>query len=284
MKNLFTILAIFAISALAFVSCDVVEPPYTEGGPGPDSTDTVKRKILLEDYTGHQCPNCPGAAVIAHELMEMYPGQISLVTIHAGTFANLASPNYMTDFRCTTGNELDNFFGVSSVGNPNGTINRKEFSGSRIVGPDDWATKIAELLLLPPDADISVSRTFNSGTSAIDLTANVDFLNEFTNPIMISAYLTEDSIVDYQRNNDALVGPTPDIANYVHMHVLRGSMNGTWGDTLSSTGVTSGTQLSKDISYTISNGTWNKDHMHIVVFIYDAVTLEVIQSEEIKLK
>jgi len=66
--------------------------------------------------------------------------------------------------------------------------------------------------------------------------------------------------------------------------VLRGSMNGTWGDTLSSTGVTSGTQLSKDISYTISNGTWNKDHMHIVVFIYDAVTLEVIQSEEIKLK
>lgn len=284
MKNLFTILSVFAIVAISFVSCDVIEPPYTQGGPGPDSTDTVKRKILLEDYTGHLCPNCPGAAVIAHQLMELYPDQITLVTIHAGYFAKLVSPNYMTDFRCTTGENLNTYFGVDLIGNPNGTINRKEYSGSRVVGPDDWASKIAELLLLPPDADINITRTFNSGTSAIDLTANVNFLNELPNTIMISAYLTEDSIVDYQKNNDPAVGTTPDIADYVHMHVLRGSMNGTWGDTLSATGVTAGTQLSKSLSYTITNGTWNKDHMHIVVFIYDAATLEVIQTEEIRLK
>lgn len=282
MKNLHKIFVILIIAS--FVSCDIIEPPYTQGTNGPTPTDTVVRKVLLEDYTGHMCPNCPAAAVIAHQLMELYPGKITLVTVHAGYFAELASPNFMTDFRCPTGDDLNTFFGVDLIGNPNGTINRKEFSGSRVVGPDDWASKVAELLTLTPDADINLSETFNSGTSTIDLTAKVDFFSEFSNPVMISAYLTEDSIVDYQKNNDPVVGTTPDIADYVHMHVLRGSMNGTWGDTLAALGVAAGTQLSKPLSYTITNGIWNKDRMHIVVFIYDAVTLEVIQSEEIKLK
>ncbi|MPM39053.1 hypothetical protein SDC9_85684 [bioreactor metagenome] len=284
MKNLFRIFVVAVIASFAFAACDVIEPPYTDEHNGPDPEDTVKRKILLEDYTGHQCPNCPGAAIIAHQLMEMYPEQIVLVTVHAGYFANLASPNYMTDFRCTTGNDLNTYFGVDLIGNPNGTINRKEFSGSCIVGPDDWSSKISELLLNAPDADINIVRTFNEGTSEVDLTANVDFLNNFSNPVMISAYLTEDSIVDYQKNNDPAIGTTPDIADYVHMHVLRGSINGTWGDTLSATGASAGTQLSKQFDYTVSNANWNKDHMHIVVFIYDATTLEVIQTEEIKLK
>ncbi|HPF01139.1 MAG TPA: Omp28-related outer membrane protein [Bacteroidales bacterium] len=282
MKKLFQICIIAAIAI--FTSCDVIEPPYTQTNNNPVVTDTVVRKVLLEDYTGHQCPNCPGAAIIAHELMELYPGKISLITIHAGLFANLASPNYMTDFRCTTGNDLNTYFGVDLIGNPNGTINRKEYSGSRIIGPNDWASKIAELLMLAPEADINTTHTFNTTTSTIDLTAKVDVLADFSNPIMISAYLTEDSIVDYQKNNDPAVGTTPEIADYVHMHVLRGSMNGTWGDTLCSGGATVGTQLSKTLSYTVSNASWNKDHMNIVVFIYDAATLEIIQTEEVKLK
>lgn len=284
MKNLLSILVVAIIAVFAFAACDVIEPPYTDEQNGPDPEDTVVRKILLEDYTGHLCPNCPGAAVIAHQLMEMYSGKIVLVTVHAGYFAQLSSPNYMTDFRCTESTQLNDYFGVDLIGNPNGTINRKDYSGSRVVGPDNWSSKISELLLNEPDADINLVRTFDAGTSEIDLTANVDFLNNISNPIMISAYLTEDSIVDYQKNNNATIGTTPDIANYVHMHVLRGSINGTWGDTLSANGASSGTQLSKQFDYTVSNANWNKDHMHIVVFIYDATTLEVIQAEEIKLK
>lgn len=278
-------IAIFAITiGLIATSCDYIDAPYTEGSGPINPTDTIVRKILLEDFTGHQCPNCPSAAVIAHQLMELYPGKIMLVTVHAGYFADLSMPNYMTDFRCTESTALDNFFGVSTVGNPNGLINRKDFAGSRVIGPDDWSTKIAELLAIAPDAYIELGRTFNTGTSEIDLNVDVDFYNDFNNPIMVSAYLTEDSIVDYQKNNNPAVGTTPEIADYVHMHVLRGSMNGTWGDTLSASGAVNGGNYSKNLNYTITNATWNKDHMHIVVFVYDATTLEVIQAEEIKLK
>lgn len=283
MKNLFRIFVIFSIVAAA--ACDVIEAPYIETPEPPDPEDTIVRKILIEDFTGHLCPNCPGAAEKAHMILEAYPGRVIVTAVHAtSTFAGYQPPNYTLDLISPQSTDLDNYFNVSASGYPKGLINRKEFDGSVIVDPGSWSSLVAQLFLSEPDADINVTRTFNSGTSTVDLTAKVDFFKDFSSPVMISAYLTEDSLVGYQKNSDPAVGLVPEIPDYVFMHVLRGSMNGTWGDTLSATGVTAGTQLSKSLSYTLTNGTWNKDHMHIVVFIYDAVTLEVIQTEEIKLK
>ena len=278
------LLYIIPVIILAFAACDYIDEPYVEGNGTVTPTDTVIKKVLLEDFTGHQCPNCPAAAEVAHQLQQLYPGQIQIVTVHAGFFANMVSPNYLIDFTTAEGDALDSYFGVSSIGNPNGLINRKDFSGSTVIGPDDWASKIAELLSLEPDADINLIKTFNEGSGAINLTVNVDFFTDFNNDIMVCAYLSEDSIIAYQKNNDHEVGTTPEIPDYVHMHVLRGSMNGTWGDTLVAGGVSASDFASKSLNYTISTGTWDTDHMHIVVFIYDATTLEVIQSEEIKLK
>ena len=119
------LLYIIPVLILAFAACDYIDEPYTEGSETTDPTDTVKRKILLEDFTGHQCPNCPAAAVIAHQLQELYPEQVVLVTVHAGIFAQMISPNYLIDFTCAEGNALNSFFGVSAVGNPNGLINRE---------------------------------------------------------------------------------------------------------------------------------------------------------------
>jgi len=281
MKKLFNIFLILAV--IVFAACDVIEPPYTDEYVPPPIDDTVVRKVILEEYTGHLCINCPTAAVKAHELKALYGEQLILMTIHAGYYAGLSSPNYMTDFTTSVGDDLDNFFMASSVV-PCGIVNRKQFSGSYILQSSAWGSKISDLTALAPDADINIIRTFNSGTSTVDLNTRVDFFSEISNPVMISAYLTEDSIIDYQKNNNSAVGTTPDIANYNHMHILRGSLNGTWGDTLSATGAMPGNQITTTISGAVTNSAWNKDNMHVVVFIYDAVTYEMIQAEEVKLK
>lgn len=281
MKKISFYLAI--ITALVFSSCDVIDEPYTEGGGPTPNPDSNKRTVLIEDYTGHQCPNCPEAAEIAHNLQSLYPGQVVVVAVHAGYFADLASPNYMTDFRNPVSTALDSYFGVSAVGNPNGLINRKEYSGNRIVGPGNWATYVADLLTQSPQASIKVEHTFNSGTKAIDASVKVKYAAAFDNPIMVSLYLTEDSIVDYQKNNNPSIGTVPEISNYVHMHVLRGSMNNTWGDTLSKVPVIAGDSITKNFNYTITSSAWNTSKMNIVAFIYDAVTLEVIQTVTVEL-
>ena len=75
-------------------SCDIAEEPYLVPvdtlGNGPGGPSDGIRKILLEDYTGHKCPNCPEAAVEAHNLKLAYGDSLVIMAVHAGVFAEPA--------------------------------------------------------------------------------------------------------------------------------------------------------------------------------------------------
>ena len=43
---------------LLIISCDIEEGPYIADY---DSYVNPEKKVLIEDYTGHLCPNCPEA-------------------------------------------------------------------------------------------------------------------------------------------------------------------------------------------------------------------------------
>jgi len=64
-------------------SCDIVEEPYLVpvGGNDTNTHDTNVRKVLLEDYTGQKCPNCPEAAEVAHSLLEIYGEQVVVIAV-----------------------------------------------------------------------------------------------------------------------------------------------------------------------------------------------------------
>ena len=86
MKKISGILALLALSALLITSCDIIEEPFLV--PVAGSNDTIPvvekvRKVLLEDFTGQKCPNCPEAAEIAHNLKTIYGEQLILLTVHA---------------------------------------------------------------------------------------------------------------------------------------------------------------------------------------------------------
>ena len=74
MNNLIKISLILLVFTIANFqqACDIEDEPYLipvdtipigSGGPSEGI-----RKVLLEDYTGHKCPNCPEAAEEAHNL------------------------------------------------------------------------------------------------------------------------------------------------------------------------------------------------------------------------
>ena len=58
-----------------FGACDIVEEPFATGGGTPvDTTSptTFIKKILMEDYSGHTCSNCPNAARELDALIDIY--------------------------------------------------------------------------------------------------------------------------------------------------------------------------------------------------------------------
>ena len=72
MKYLVLLLTVIAL--LFFINaCDKIEGQYKQAVVADTSSiDTSnivpKRKILLEDFTAHKCPNCPAASRIARDL------------------------------------------------------------------------------------------------------------------------------------------------------------------------------------------------------------------------
>ena len=265
-----------------FFSCDKVDKPYTEdfGKCGNGNLSIPIRKILLEDYTGHTCGNCPRAAEQTELLIENYCDHIIPISVHVGFFAEpYPSGKYTYDFRTEVGNFYDNNFGNSSAGLPNGLVNRTEYNGSRILSYDAWASAIEILLQKAPTVDISIENNYQTDIEKYTSTINIDFLSSHQTKLNLSVLVVEDSVINWQKDYDHT---DTDIENYVHRHVLREAINSNEGETIVEQTIAQGKTISKKFELSLKQE-WVLKNSAIVAFIYNYETKEVLQAEVQKL-
>jgi hypothetical protein len=283
------IIWIVILSVFALVGCDKIEAPYrigpqdnTGGGGGGGDTIVKVRKVLLEDFTGHTCGNCPRAGKKADEIKEIHGDKVIIMAVHAGSFANPEPPKYPNDFRTDVGNEIDQFFGISAVGNPNGMVNRiGRPNNTHIRDFNNWAGLVATEIAKPLDAFITIENTYNPTNKQVSSEIKTEFIRSLTGNYRLAAYLVEDNIISDQK--DYLLSPTHN-PNYLHRHVLRETMVGNaWGEIIANNPPASTQPVSRTVSVTLKDG-WNPDNCYVVAFVYDATTYEVIQAEEKKIK
>lgn len=274
MKNI--IISLLAILVLGFSSCDVVEEPYFTDFAIPET----EKKILLEDYTGHTCVYCAGAAVEAEHLKELYGDNLVVVAVHAGFFAwPVPNDPYLSDdFRTDAGEEWNDFFNVQ--GNPVGLVNRIEYADGYLVPPDRWNTNIVDALEDPVQARLEIVNEFDEETRTLTTTVSTRFLADFSDPINLLVCITQDSIVGGQKNLEPEIGDTPLIEEYVFMHMMRGSLNGNWGELITND---SPVQVGKEYSKTYTKVFPEElipEHCHLVAFAFHEQSKTVIQAEE----
>ena len=299
---------------LLIYACDKIEQPYEQGlvdGPingvemKSDSSKILIKKVLLEDYTGHKCGNCPKAIDTVDAIEAAYPERVITVSIHSGYYSTYSSApykyNWVVESPTKPGyNALDEFFQISDQGNPNGMINRKDYdiiNFSHVKGIDIWKTAVAAELSTPLQASIYMINKFDPSNNNLQTTAKVKFLTSLSGSYKIATMLVEDHIncdttagrivpqKDYRINPD-------DDFNYVHKHVLRDYLFGAFGDTLKTNPNVNDT-ISKVFTKNITlkkNGSdsapyyINPDDLYVIVYIYNANTYEVIQTEKLKIK
>lgn len=257
--------------------CDTIEPPYMTG-PGNgnnDNGDTV-RKVLLEEFTGHHCPNCPDASFLAKELQAYYGDRMIIVSVHAGWFARVSEPPFDSDYTTPTGDALDTHFGVSH--NPIGMVNRTPYAGSVLLSPSAWGEAIEQTIGTSPVVLIDLSVDYDDSTRQISIEAEVEAVETLESPVYLSLYLKENGIVSAQRTNDDSY-PSGIIEDYEHNHVLRLGINGTWGDQLSEAPFLQGDVIQKGYSVTLDQE-WDPHQCTVVAFVYDASTMEILQAEK----
>lgn len=289
-----SILIIFGIIISTYPSCDVVESPYmVDGNIIPVDTNSVARKMLIEDFTGHLCSQCPNAANELASLQNLYGDRVIGIAIHSNTGFNVplglqgSQGEYSYDFRTQWGVEIDNLLGPI-VGLPIGMINR-----GGLTEWENWGEAVLNELEEDPVFSITLSSnmTSNNGTISVSIEALTDLSEQYN----IVVCLTEDSIINWQLNG------SQDEEFYKHNHILRSIINTTLGDTISSSFI-NGNTWSKDyaidlssleqfnVNYSLNtlggNGNsdgWIADNMRIVAYIYNTNNYEIVQVEEIHL-
>lgn len=227
----------------------------------------VKRGVLIEDFTGQSCVNCPEAASLIHDLQTQYGEEnVIAVGIYSGPFGAPENPrdiNLVTE----TGVEYWNRWFDNSTGQPVGKINRNGIS------PDygAWTNDVMKAMQSSTNVDIEAIATYND--------RDIDIVVEVTGPInkemKLSLWLTEDNIIGYQK----LMTGKPD-RNYVHNHVFRQAVNGTWGESF---------VIKSDVEnrkYTVKNvsSDWNLENMNAVVFVTNSKDEDVQQVIQVKLQ
>lgn len=296
MKKIIFLLAV--TTTVLTTGCDYVTNPVenaSPGGGGGDDTTEHIRRVLVEDYTGHKCTACPQAAIAANNLHNTFGEQVVNVAVHSGFFASPTTPSgapagsYLTDFRTTAGDAYDSptYFGVSSVGNPNGMINRKDYTSSttaHVKSYGTWASEVATLLALEPVADVTITNTYNTTTRSLSINVASVFLSDtlLSGNYSLCVWITQDSITDWQL--DAGVHRS----DYVHQHVLRDAVNGTWGETLVNGAITPNAVLTKNYTYSLplayKGNPCNDSEVYVVAFVYNTATYEVLQAAEKKIR
>jgi len=283
MKSSKIIALVFVISTF-FYACEKIEAPYKIGGGESargSSGDTTKN-VLIEDYTGHGCVNCPAAADIAHDLQGVYGERVVIIGVYAGYWATpgIFGTGFDTDFSCQAGNTWDTYFGVSNVGNPNGLVDRADDEGNYIVTPTNWGSQVEERLANDFLAKITIENDFNAGTKNLNTNIKTEFQINLTDDYSIIVCVTQDSIIAPQKDNR--VGGDGVVEDYDHMHVLRGSMNGDWGENVTNgEDPVSGKAYEKNYSIKFEDD-WVADDCWVVAFVYNESNKTLIQVDEEK--
>jgi len=291
MKNIIKISKLFLstlIIAFFISACDKVDEPYKKPQAvpvdttgvlsGETITDTIDKKVvLLEDYTGHTCVNCPKAHVKAHDLLQKYGNQLVVMAVHQGVFALPEASGYYTyDFRVLpTVDDWNQVWGIT--GYPAGLINRTKYNGSYVTTYSSWDEKIGDIVTTLPDVIIKIKNYYNSTSKKYTTRINTKFKTDLNGNYKLSVCLIEDSIIKPQKNNDSTIGPTPDILNYVHMHVLRDVVNSTWGTTIVNGSIAADSSINNAFTLTLKSE-WIEEHIFVVAFIYDANDYHILQA------
>ncbi len=287
-KILFTLS--MAVTAVLFNSCEEIDGDFfrvvtidsrCEAFNFEPTPTNPKRNILIEDFTGHLCPNCPAAAQVAKELEEANDGQVIVMTIHPGIHpggsgfsSTTALEGFTYDFTTEAGSEIDAAFDAAQGGLPNGMINRRDFNGNLLLGSSKWPAAVEAAKNLEAMSYMEVQARYQEDDDEIIcIDTRIDILQLYSSDLIMVTTVIEDSIVKFQRDG------AETIEDYVHMHVLRDAPLGAFGVPVGSAPYGSSDEFTQRIS--IEKGSdWVAKNLKVISYIYDKNTNEILQVAE----
>lgn len=262
----FTVICGIAAVITTFYACDNIDEQDRLQYIKPTPTG---RCILIEDYTGQDCVNCPTATAIIEKLQAAYGSDtIIAVAIHSGKLGVKPSDKHHDGLATDLGDRYYNFWNIEYQ--PMGVINRSDGA----LDKDWWTAKVSYDLEQPQASrvNINIETAYAPDTRTLDIDVDVIGAESATDG-KLQLWLTEDHVTAFQKMPDNTTNTA-----YEHNHVLRDAINGDWGEEVK---VTEGGVKHFSHTYRV-NSAWQTQNLAIVAFVYNGEG--VIQAKRVNIE
>ena len=223
---------------------------------GGDVVPTGKT-VLIKDFTGARCNNCPAAAEVAHNLQhQLDQDHIFILSVHAGYLAQPMGqfPDLLTDegTEWYNNNSSNPLFAVDHVALTDGnTLYVEQIDAPVIAALDE--DQSFEILITPQ---------YNEANRQLDVMANIVALDDRDGQFYVTVCLVEDNIVGWQ------MFPNGIDKEYVFHNVFRGTLNGAYGEEIE------GSHVDADESFYLNysaelDADFNANECYLMVYVYD---------------
>lgn len=235
-----------------------------------------KRAVLLEDFTGQMCTNCPEGHEIIEQLEQQYGKDYMIaVSIHCGDFGLSVNRTSFEHSRIglmtEEGNSICAAYGIDRW--PMGVVNM----GSPI-NMDQWATAVRQAIESTTDVHVEAEALVENveGKDMIKISSTTESGSTYVNT-KIQYWIVEDGIVAQQKDGSTTI---PD---YTHNNVFRAQVfPGIKGEDIALTpGVETTTTGEIELRYT-DKERWAKENLRVVVIVSDNNGVLQVKSIDIE--
>lgn len=260
MNKIFSMIAMAAVM-LFVLGCDKIDNPHK-----PYTPSGGNKTVLIKDFTGARCVNCPAAAEAAHELQhQLGEDRVFVMSVHAGY---LAQPiGKFPDFTTPEGTVWYN----DNSANPLFSVDHVALTEGNTLNESQLDTPVSDALAEPQLFDIFINNTYNELTRSLSVENRFNPTGDGQGEYYATVCLLEDSIVGRQ------VIPGGVDTAYVFRNVFRGTLNGADGELVSNSA------FYVDDSFTTTCGieldtTFNADQCYVLTYIYDKIDGKILQT------
>ena len=206
-----TFLAV-CIGGLFFAGCKEVPPDIilTVAAASVDTTymkvppaSTDPHNVLVEEFTGQSCANCPAGHAILDNAAASNPGRVNIIGLfeHDGSTVTTPPGGAAYDFTSLVALAIGNSAVYNSVpGLPNGGIDRVPYLGfpGNLIPDADWSGDIAGRLNTVDSLNMTISSAYTSSTGVATITATVIYTQTMSTKQSLGIVVVADSIIDFQ--------------------------------------------------------------------------------------
>ena len=238
------------------------------------------KNVVIEDFTGVKCTNCPQGHQIIELLKAANPNRIIALAMHPRNSLGLPvalPPSYAVnpDLRNDKVQDLfANYFGQTSQ--PIAAIDRKLFPGETniLIDKGTWTNHANQEIALATPLNIELTTSFDSTSRELTIATELHYTQNVSEENKMTILLVENAITASQV--DGIVVDT----FYQHKDVVRDFITDTRGDAIAMPH-DAGRVIIKIYKTTLA-AAWKPENMKVAAYVHEYVNSKIVyQGKEV---